>query len=38
LSDAGPDRRAAIRRTTVILVLVALAFYLGFIFLGIGRS
>jgi len=38
LSDAGQDRRAAIRRTTVILVLVALAFYLGFIFLGIGRS
>jgi hypothetical protein len=29
------DRRKGIRRTTIILVAVALAFYLGFIMMGV---
>jgi len=32
------DQKAGIRRTAVILGLVALVFYLGFIYLGAGRS
>jgi len=32
------DRRRAVRRTTIILVAVALAFYLGFILMGVLRA
>ena len=29
------DRRKGVRRTTIILVAIALAFYLGFIMMGV---
>jgi uncharacterized membrane protein len=32
------DQRRGIRRTTIILVAVALAFYLGFILIGVLRA
>jgi len=32
------DRKKAVRRTTIILVTVAVAFYLGFILMGILRA
>ena len=32
------EHRKNIRRTTLIVALVALAFYLGFIFLGVSRA
>ena len=41
MSDPGkPEQRdrRGIRRTTIILVVVALAFYLGFILMGVVRS
>lgn len=37
MSDDGRDRRG-IMRTTIILVAVALAFYLGFILIGVFNS
>ena len=36
MQDAG--QRKNIRRTALIVALVALAFYLGFIFLGVSRA
>ncbi len=36
-ADAA-DRRKAVRRTTIILVTIALAFYLGFILMGLLRA
>jgi hypothetical protein len=38
MADADPERRRRVRRTAIVLALVALAFYLGFILLGIYRS
>lgn len=38
MSDADQQSRRKIRRTTVILVAVAIAFYLGFILSGIVKS
>ena len=32
------ERKKSIRRTTLIVVAVALAFYIGFIMLGVMRS
>jgi hypothetical protein len=32
------DRRRSIRRTALVLGLIALAFYIGFIMLGVYRS
>jgi len=32
------EQKKGIRRTTIILVIVALAFYLGFILLGVLRA
>jgi uncharacterized membrane protein len=32
------QRRRNVRRTTLILVAVAMAFYLGFILLGVSRA
>jgi uncharacterized membrane protein len=32
------QRRRNVRRTTLILVTVAMAFYLGFILLGVSRA
>ena len=32
------ERRKNVRRTTIILVAVAVAFYVGFILMGIARS
>jgi len=40
-ADRSADRagnRSAIRRTTWIMVIIALAFYLGFIMIGVLRS
>lgn len=36
--DENPDRSAGVRKTAIILGLVALAFYLAFIYFGIDRS
>jgi hypothetical protein len=38
VTDEQKDRRKGIRRTTIILVGVALAFYLGFILIGVLRA
>jgi hypothetical protein len=38
VSEGASDRRKAVRRTTIILVTVALAFYLGFILMGVLRA
>ena len=38
MSDVDQDTRRRIRRTTLILVAVAIAFYLGFILSGIVRA
>jgi len=32
------DRRSSVRRTTIILVAVAAAFYFGFILIGVLRA
>ena len=37
MNDDTQDRKAGIRRTTWTLALIALAFYLGFIALGVLR-
>ncbi len=36
--DENTRQKAGIRRTTLILGIVAFAFYFGFIYLGVGRS
>jgi hypothetical protein len=38
VTNAQNDQRKGIRRTTIILVAVALAFYLGFILIGVLRA
>jgi uncharacterized membrane protein len=38
VTEVQNDRRKGIRRTTIILVAVALAFYLGFILIGVLRA
>jgi len=38
VSERTAERRKAVRRTTIILVAVALAFYLGFILMGVMRA
>jgi uncharacterized membrane protein len=38
VTNAQEDRRKGVRRTTIILVAVALAFYLGFILIGVLRA
>jgi len=38
VTDRRDDTRSRIRRTTLVLVGVALFFYLGFILLGVLRS
>ena len=38
VTDEQKDRRKGVRRTTIILVAVALAFYLGFILIGVLRA
>ena len=38
MSEHTAERRKAIRKTTIILVAVALAFYLGFILMGVLRA
>jgi hypothetical protein len=37
-SEEDPDRRRRVRRTTVILAAIALAFYLGFIVMSLVRA
>jgi len=38
VTDEEKGRRKGVRRTTIILVAVALAFYLGFILIGVLRA
>ena len=38
MSANADGRRGAVRRTTVLLVAVAIAFYLGFILMGVSRA
>jgi len=38
VTDEQEERRKGVRRTTIILVAVALAFYLGFILIGVLRA
>jgi len=38
VTNGQEDRRKGVRRTAIILVAVALAFYLGFILIGVLRS
>ena len=38
MSENTADRKKAVRRTTIILVSVALAFYLGFILMGVLKA
>ena len=38
MSDRDDETRRRIRRTTIILVAVALVFYLGFILTGVIKS
>jgi hypothetical protein len=38
MSDADQETRRRIRRTTLMLVAVALVFYLGFILSGVVKS
>jgi uncharacterized membrane protein len=38
VTDDQEERRKGIRRTAIILVAVALAFYLGFILIGVLRA
>ena len=37
MSEAA-DRKKGVRRTTIILVAIALAFYLGFIMMGVLKA
>ncbi len=36
MTDA--ERKKSIRRTTLIVAAIAIAFYLGFIFMGVSRA
>ena len=38
MTDDQKERRKGVRRTAIILVAVALAFYLGFILIGVLRA
>jgi uncharacterized membrane protein len=38
VTDERNERRKGIRRTTIILIAVALVFYLGFILIGVIRA
>jgi uncharacterized membrane protein len=38
VTDDQKERRNGVRRTAIILVAVALAFYLGFILIGVLRA
>jgi uncharacterized membrane protein len=38
VTDDRRDQRKGIRRTAIILIAVALAFYLGFILIGVLRA
>ena len=38
MSPADPQQRKGIRKTVLILTVVALAFYLGFILMGVLRA
>jgi len=38
VSEDTADRKKAVRRTTIILVAVAVTFYLGFIIMGLLRA
>jgi len=38
VNENTADRKKAVRRTTIILVAVAVAFYLGFILMGVLRA
>lgn len=38
MADLDPERRQRVRRMAILLTLVALAFYAGFILLGVLRS
>ncbi len=38
MTDERKEQRKGVRRTAIILVAVALAFYLGFIMIGVLRS
>jgi uncharacterized membrane protein len=38
VTDEEKGRRKGVRRTTIIFVAVALAFYLGFILIGVLRA
>lgn len=38
MNENTADKRKAVRRTTIILVTIALAFYLGFVLMGLLRA
>jgi uncharacterized membrane protein len=38
VTDEQKERRKGVRRTAIILIAVALAFYLGFIMIGVLRA
>jgi hypothetical protein len=38
VAQVDPERRRRVRRTAIVLTLIALAFYLGFILMGVYRS
>jgi len=38
VSEGTADRKKAVRRTTIIFVAVAVAFYLGFILMAVMRA
>jgi uncharacterized membrane protein (DUF485 family) len=38
MADVDPERRRRVRRTAIVLTLIVLAFYFGFILLGVVRS
>ena len=37
-AERTPEQRKAIRRSVIVLVIVAIAFYLGFIVMGVLRA
>lgn len=38
MNESTADKKKAVRRTTIILVTVAVAFYLSFILMGVLRA
>jgi uncharacterized membrane protein (DUF485 family) len=38
MADVDPERRRRVRRTVIVLTIIVLAFYFGFILLGVYRS